>query len=143
MIPDDMDFIKMDITEPIILEQTFALPSTSLLDPTRTLCPICGEEKSTSNMRRHMKSVHKTEIDPDFNASILARLRGTSEVSNEEEPIFDDIYRNDPLLPENIISSQDENYTNVEYDEDTTSMDAIPRKPSKTRPKEKTDNCLN
>lgn len=154
MIPDDIDFIKMDISEQIILDQTFALPSKSLLDPTKTQCPLCGEEKSTMNLRRHMQRVHRIEIDPDFNASIGDSLKtGISQFNNEEEPIFEDIDISDPLIPENVRSLQDDIPTNVEYDEDTTSdcqsfelfsqkcKTKINRNSKKYRAKEKFDNC--
>lgn len=49
--------------------------SSQVPNPLKTLCPVCGMKKSSVNMRRHMKNVHKTEIDPQLDARIKATLR--------------------------------------------------------------------
>lgn len=53
----------------------------------KTLCPLCGVEKSSVNMRRHMKNIHKTEIDPKLDASIKASLRGNYQNYNPKKMV--------------------------------------------------------
>lgn len=128
-IPPDEN---MELSDPISLQpENNLLSQCEDFDPNRTICPVCGKVKSSKNMRRHMKVIHKVDIDPEFQASLKARMKVRKlQISNDEEP-FDQFagsrITNDPLNAANFVSSQ-ENHTNVELDEISRSDLITPQK---------------
>lgn len=133
--PDDnMDLVVMEISDPVLLQPESAelvqpedeLPiQCKVVNTHRTLCPLCGKEKSSRNMRRHMKLIHKVDIDPKLEASKKAKMkRSKYQFSNDDESfeqLPDNFGAQDPLNASDFVLSQVENTTNVEPEETLSS----------------------
>lgn len=118
--PDDnVDLIEMEIFDPFLVQPEDDQPSQRVdVLPNRTLCPLCGEVKSSRNMRRHMKLIHNVDIDPELEASIKARMKQSKNqlINNDEqvELLPGDSETYDPLSATDFVLSEEANTTNVE-----------------------------